>query len=57
MGLVQETDADKYEVITLDKNIASLIPYNTLKLLTDALSENSISAYVYLLNVYYANKC
>jgi hypothetical protein len=33
------------------------VPYNTLKLITDTLNENSISAYIYLLNCYYSNNC
>ena len=34
-----------------------LIPYDTLKILTDALNENSISVYVYLFTRYYRNNC
>ena len=41
----------------LPKDYASLIPYKTLKLITDTLSENSVNTYVYLLNRYYANDC
>lgn len=33
------------------------MPYSTLKLLVDTLNERSISVYVYLLNLYYANNC
>ena len=46
-----------YFLIELSTDLASLIPYNTLKLLTDTLSENAISAYIYLLNCYYGNDC
>ena len=54
MGLIV-VNGDKYEIIELDKDMASLIPYDTLKLLVDALSEYSISTYVYFFNRYYAN--
>lgn len=56
LGLVREYDKDYYEIITLESDIASLIPYSTLKLIVDTLNENSISVYVYLLNCYYANE-
>ena len=57
LGLVEEINKEKIKIIELDANLASLIPYNTLKLITDTLNENSISAYTFLLNRYYANKC
>ena len=56
MGLVTKNEMKKrYELLILDPNVAALIPYNTLKLLVDTLSENSISSYVYLLSRYVAN--
>ncbi len=57
LQLIEESDGGKYKLIELSANFASLIPYSTLKLLTDTLSENAISTYVYLLNCYYANNC
>jgi hypothetical protein len=39
----------------LEDNVATLVPYNTLGLLVNALSENAISTYVYLLKLYWAN--
>lgn len=57
LGLIIEVDKNTYSLIKLNKDYASLIPYNTLKLLTDTLSENCISAYVYLLNEYYRQGC
>ena len=57
LGLIREVNSETYEIITLEKNIASLVPYNTLKLITDTLNENSISTYIYLFNCYYANDC
>lgn len=56
MGLVTKNKMkNRYELLILDPNVAALIPYNTLKLLVDTLSENSISSYVYLLSRYIAN--
>lgn len=57
LGLVTEIDTNTYRLVELSADLASLIPYNTLKLITDTLSENSISTYTYLLNCYYANNC
>ena len=57
LGLVEEVNKDTYQLIELSADIASLVPYNTLKLITDTLSENSISTYIYLLNCYYSNDC
>ena len=48
---------DIFQLIELSADIAALVPYNTLKLITDTLNENSISTYVYLLNCYYSNNC
>lgn len=56
LGLVEEMK-DNYKLVELNANLASLVPYNTLKLITDTLNENSISTYIYLLNCYYANDC
>lgn len=57
LGLIREKDKETYEIIVLEKDIASLVPYDTLKLITDTLNENSISTYVYLFNCFYANNC
>ena len=57
LGLVVEMDNDTFRLVELSADIASLVPYNTLKLITDTLNENSISTYIYLLNCYYANNC
>ena len=54
LGLIDIKD-DYYILKVLPKDYASLIPEKTLNLLTDALSENSISTYVYLFNRYIAN--
>lgn len=54
LGLIIE-DKDNYKLVELSADIASLIPYNTLKLITDTLSEHAISTYIYFLNCYYAN--
>ena len=57
LGLIEEINKDTYQLIELSADIASLVPYNTLKLITDTLNDNSISTYVYLLNCYYSNDC
>ena len=57
LGLIREKDKETYEIIVLEKDIASLVPYDTLKLITDTLNENSIYTYVYLFNCFYANNC
>jgi len=57
LGLVEEINKDTFQLIELSADIAALVPYNTLKLITDTLNENSISTYVYLLNCYYSNNC
>ena len=56
LGLVTKREKD-YVVQPLTTDIASLVPYKTLKLITDTLSEHSINTYVYLFNRYYANQC
>lgn len=57
LGLVIKIDENTYQLLELEPDIATLIPYKTLKILTDALNQNSISTYVYLLNQYYSNGC
>ena len=57
LGLIEEIDKNTYQLIELSADIASLVPYNTLKLITDTLNDNSISTYIYLLNCYYGNDC
>ena len=54
LGLVIE-DGSIYKLVELSADLASLVPYNTLKLITDTLSEHAISTYIYFLNCYYAN--
>ena len=57
LNLVEKISEDRYLLKELPRDYASLIPYKTLKLITDTLSENSVNTYVYLLNRYYANNC
>jgi len=54
LKFIEETN--EYELITLDPHIAALIPEETLHVLLDAMSEKSISIYVYLFKRFYANK-
>lgn len=53
IGLVRELNDKEYELIELENKSAMLIPYSTLKILTDALNDNAISTYAYLFNEYY----
>lgn len=57
LGLIAEWEEDNryYQLLTLEQNVAALIPYKTLKLMVDSLSTHSISTYVYFLNRYVAN--
>ena len=48
-------DGKRYELISLETKLAMLVPQTTLEVLVSALSENTISIYVYLFNRYYAN--
>ena len=58
LGLVKESaDGKYYEIILLEEKTAALIPYNTLSVLINSLSERCISTYIYLLNHYYRNGC
>lgn len=54
LGLVVDSGVDTYDLIKLDNDIAWLVQYDLLKLMTDALSENAISTYTYLYNRYFA---
>lgn len=51
LGLVEEKDG-LYILKVLPNDYAYLIPNQTLSLLTDTLSENSVSTYIYLFNRY-----
>ena len=53
LGLIIDKDKNTYELATLEKEIAFLVPYETLKVLSDALNENSISTYIYLFNEFF----
>ena len=56
LGLIVDSGVDTYDLIKLDNDVAWLVQYDLLKLMTDALSENAISVYTYLGNRYYANQ-
>jgi uncharacterized membrane protein len=49
-------EQDRYKLNYLDKTTCSLVPFETLRILNNTLSQNSISLYVYLLKRYIANK-
>ncbi len=46
---------DCYYLLPIEKNLAMLVPYGTLQVLTSTVKENVISIYVYLLNRYLNN--
>lgn len=54
-GLIRKFD-DRYEIINLEKEIAELVPFTTLRILTNTVRENVISTFVYLLVRYRAEK-
>ena len=56
LGLIIEIPEEKrYKLNYLDKTVASLIPYETLRKMNNGLNHNSISLFVYLLKRYIAN--
>lgn len=54
LGLVIE-NGEFYELVILPQNVAMLVPYKTLRIMANALSDRAISAYAYLYSRYYAN--
>ena len=56
IGLVELIEEEKrYKLSYLDASVAMLIPIETLRKINNALSQNSISIYVYLLKRFIAN--
>ena len=59
LGLLEEDDGKcsckRYKVNALDSDVASLVPFETLRKINASLSRYAISIYVYLLNRYIAN--
>lgn len=56
MGLIKERLDKNYEIIVLEKNYATLVPYETIELMVNSLSENAISTYVFLFNKYWKDQ-
>ena len=58
MGLITECELPnnqkRYRLEALDASVASLVPVETLRKLTNTLSQHCISIYVYLMNRYIA---
>ena len=54
LGLILE-NGEFYELVILPQNLAMLIPYKTLRIMVNGLSDRAISAYTYLYSRYYAN--
>ena len=57
LGLVEEIDKNTYKLVKLENDLATLVQYDLVKLINDTLNDNTISVYVYLFNLYYANGC
>lgn len=57
LGLVEEIDKNTYKLVKLENDLATLVQYDLVKLMNDTLNDNTISVYVYLFNLYYANGC
>ena len=56
MGLLEKDDDNKrYLLRQLENVTATLVPYNTLRQLVNALNRNTINIFVYLLNRYIAS--
>lgn len=55
LDLVEEDkDNKRYKLFPLDKSIATLVPFETLRKLNNSLNHNAISIYVYMLKRYIA---
>jgi DNA-binding Lrp family transcriptional regulator len=52
--IIDDKEKERYILRTLDREVSSLIPFETLRTLNNSLSHNSISTFVYLLKRYYA---
>lgn len=56
LGLISEVPSERrYKLNYLNKGVASLIPYETLRKLNNSLSHNAISLFIYLLKRYIAS--
>lgn len=57
MGLIVEnSEKERYELTTLDNSSALLIPMETLRKMTSALSENAINVYIILFNNWFKHE-
>lgn len=56
LGLVTfNTELNRYELVQLSADMATLIENGTLRIMISALNENTINIYIYLLNRFLAN--
>lgn len=56
LGLVTfNTELNRYELVQLSADMATLIENGTLRMMISALNENTINIYIYLLNRFLAN--
>jgi hypothetical protein len=56
MGLIKEREDKNFEIIVLENDYATLVPYETVELMVNSLSEHAISTYVYLFNKYWSKE-
>ena len=57
IGLLEyEEKYERYKLNLLDKNVSTLVPFETLRCINNALSVHAISIYVHLLNRYIAEQ-
>lgn len=56
LNLIRKLENGDYEIEILDSKIATLINVDTLRVLTSALNEHTISVYVYLYSRWKANR-
>lgn len=55
VGLIHE-EVDRYILLNLEKEVAELVPFSTLRILTNTVQERVISVFVYLLVRYRAEQ-
>ena len=56
LNLIYKQENGDYILAPLPRDTAFLIPHETLRRLVNALSDNAINVYIYLINRYFANE-
>lgn len=55
-GLIIKNSNGSVSLVVLEKDLATLVPFKTLRIMTNTLNDRTISVFVYLFNRYYAAK-